>query len=149
MTLSLVPFVAFLVITGNVVVTASSTDLLLLKSTVTALEGAAGKSQTMHRLHHVCSKFYQIAVIIHDQQQKSGAIQHQQHNLTRALSAGDAAFPMQVDSAAMYVNNYPMLQQHWDGIIESSQLDFGDISAGELVTFVEPYLTNQYFSSFS
>jgi len=144
-----VPFVAFLVITGNVIITASSADLSLLRSTVTALESAAGKSQTMHRLHDVCSKFYQIAVIIHDQQKQSGAIQGQMHDRTRAVPAGDATFPMQVDPATMYYNNYPMLQQHWDGIIENSDLEFGDINAGEMATFVEPYMTSQYLGPFS
>ena len=136
--LSVVPFVAFLVVTGNVIVTTSSADLSLLRSTTDALASAAEKSPIAHRLHGVCSKFYQIATIIHDQQKKSGAIQN--HMLQQATATEGTAYSMQVDPLAMYGNNYPMLQQHWDGIMEDSHLEFGDINAGELATFVEPYL---------
>lgn len=129
------------------IVTASSADLALLKSTITAIESAVDKSQTVRRLHDVCSKFYQIAVIMHDQQQQSRVgqtqTQTQTHSQPRSTLAPEATFPS-TDADTMFNTSFPMLQQHWNGFVDDSQLEFGDVDFGEMATFVEPYMTSPF-----
>lgn len=123
-------------VAGNVIVSASSADLSLLKSTLTTLESGAGKSQMIYRIHDVCSKFYQIAVIVDDQRKQSMGIQGQMHRRSRPI------LDLEFNPTAISYTDYPMSQEDWGGILEDSHLEFGDIliNVGEMATFVEPYM---------
>ncbi|KAF2166986.1 hypothetical protein M409DRAFT_23030 [Zasmidium cellare ATCC 36951] len=108
MTVSIVPFVSFIVIVGHTIATSSANDLALLSSVVSAIKPAVEHTPATQKLYNICQKFYQIADLIVSKQSQP----------TRSV-AKDVGF-------GIAEGDLPMLDQDWDTCDALAQAGLAD-----------------------
>ena len=137
----MVPFVSFLALAGNTIAISSDTDMEILASTLAVIEPVAENSPAARSLYHVCQKFYQITKILTSDKQntifKSSSEGQNFVDMPSVILDDSYELTAQVDVADC---TYPMSQQDWDDVMKDFQIGLDDVNAGEMASFIEPYM---------
>ncbi|KAI1213190.1 uncharacterized protein F4807DRAFT_471636 [Annulohypoxylon truncatum] len=146
-TLSLVPFVPFIVLAGNAIATSSDTDLALLSSVVSILAPTSASSPTIQKIHDACESFGRIANLVVSSANKSPLgsegyqIQVHDHDLAVEASKGSPRMPSPAQPGPVDYG-FPMAQQDWDSVMMGFESELGDYDSRALTNIIEPYITN-------
>lgn len=134
------PFVSFLALVGNTIAISSDSDMPLLASTLAIIKPVTENSPAAQSLFDVCQKFYCIAEILVSG--KPNAIPKtsiQANAVATSFENSNAGFDL---SGPMDISDYkyPMSQQDWDDVMREFETGLGDVNAGEMAMFIEPYM---------
>ncbi|KAI1098177.1 hypothetical protein F4804DRAFT_325485 [Jackrogersella minutella] len=137
--LSLVPFVPFIVLAGNAIVTSSSADLALLSSTVSILAPTAN-CPTTQKMHDACERFGRIASLVVSSANNSSLNRKGCQASTDDLPVEGPNDASELPNPIDY--NFPMAQQDWDSVMMGFESELGDYDSRALTNIIEPYITN-------
>lgn len=141
--ITLVPFVSFIVLVGNIIAISSDSDMGLLNSTLLVIKPVAENSPAALSLFEVCQKFYRIAeILVNERPNDFLKLSHTDiraaHDLTSFEDLNsDFNLPVEMDLSDY---KFPMSQQDWDGVMKDFDMEFSDVNAGEMAMFMEPYM---------
>ncbi|KAI1774570.1 hypothetical protein F4818DRAFT_418281 [Hypoxylon cercidicola] len=146
-TLSLVPFVSFIVLTGNAIATSSSADLALLSSILAIMAPVAADAPNIRKIHDACERFGRVASLIVSSTSESslghkGYQEPVSHDgLPLDGSTGGPDIPN--DAHGIHIDYaFPMAQQDWDSAMTGFESELGDWDSRALTSTIEPYIAN-------
>ncbi|KAI1503633.1 hypothetical protein F5X99DRAFT_375034 [Biscogniauxia marginata] len=147
LTLSLVPFVSFIVLAGNAIATSSSADLALLSSVISVLAPVAANSPAARKMHDACERFGRIANRMVSSASE-GTLNHKEYdeqafNNSVPLngSTDESCIPNQAHSTAMDYE-FPIAQHDWDNAMIGFESELEGFDSRALTNIIEPYFAN-------
>lgn len=133
-TILFVPFVPFVILFGNSIAQRHEGDLELLRKTVTVLEAIADRSPAGRKLYGACLQFTKIAETMLAAGFKNSTSQ-----------PSPIPDPYAIDMQML--QDFPMLQQDWDGMLNEFDLGLGAESARDMTSYFEPFMSGNIGAS--
>lgn len=152
--LSLVPFVSFIILTGNAIATSSSADLDFLSSVLAVLAPPAKTSPLAKNIHDACERFAHIArIVVSAAGTASGdgtiTVDPSQTAQGNGSVPGQFVLPSQnmpIDGVGNPLVDadcgFPMAQQDWDSVMMGYEDELGAFDARTLTNVIEPYFAH-------
>ncbi|KAI0114761.1 hypothetical protein F4814DRAFT_439883 [Daldinia grandis] len=146
-TLSLVPFVPFIVLAGNAISTSSSADLALLSSVLSVLEPPAANSPTARKVYNACERLNRIAsALVSSSSEASLHLKEYQEQTPNAgLSFNGPTDESDIHSRTLPNNfdyAFPMAQHDWDSVMTGFESELRGYDSRALTNIMEPYIAN-------
>lgn len=144
------PFVPFIVVFGNVIAERYIEDLRLLEHVVCTLQGAAQLNPGVGRIYRACRIFYHVATVYFGNGAGQTSSPNQQNGQQQPESAqpvyparlsASSSLPPDPQVANVGLQDFPLSQQDWDGMLDEWDLGLGAESAREMSSFFESYLS--------
>lgn len=139
-TLICCPFVPFIVVFSNVIVTGDEADLQLLDRIISSLQSAAQQSPSIAKLHHLCSTYHRVGRAYFNSTYQASK---------RALGEGHSGIQNsvevnQTDTPFNSMGDVFLPGGTWDGLFDQWNPGLGEENALEVSSFLGNYFTGSH-----